>query len=66
MSKIGTTWFPLFKGGSVEKNFEIVIDGVNQFVTDNNLRVINIETVHETDWLGRPTEVRGVRVWWQS
>ncbi|WP_411961179.1 hypothetical protein ACK3BE_33430 (plasmid) [Pseudomonas mandelii] len=66
MSKIGTTWFPFFKGKSVEENLEGAVNRVNEIVAENDLQVINIETVYRTNWLGRAIEPCGLRVWWRG
>lgn len=66
MAMIGTTWLPFLKGISVEENREMVVSRLNEFVAENDLRVINVETVYRTDWLGRAVEPCGLRVWWEG
>ena len=66
MSKIGTTCFPFFKGNSIEENLEGAVNRVNEVITENDLQVINIETVFRTNWFGRAVEPCGLRVWWRG
>lgn len=64
MSKVGTTWLPFFKGNSVDENIQAALTSLNELATENDLQVINVETVYGKDWLGRPVEPCGLRAWW--
>jgi hypothetical protein len=66
MEQIGTTWLPFIKGSSVDENLSGVVSQMNEFVAENELQVINVETVYRTHWYGRAVEPCGIRVWWRG
>ncbi|GKS08529.1 hypothetical protein PSTH1771_25955 [Pseudomonas syringae pv. theae] len=41
-----------------------VTERMNEMVAEHDLQVINVETVYRQNWLGRPVEPCGLRVWW--
>lgn len=64
MRKLGSTWLPFLKGNTTEQNMNGVTERMNEVVAEHDLEVINVETVYRTNWLGRPVEPCGIRVWW--
>lgn len=64
MRKLDSTWLPFLKGGSTEQGIAGVTDRMNELIAENDLQVINVETVYRTNWFGRPVEPSGIRVWW--
>lgn len=66
MRNLGSTWLPFFVNASAEQNMTICTDRMNALVAQHDLQIINVETMYRTNWLGRVTEPRGLRVWWLS
>ena len=66
MKQVGSTWIPFYKGDSVESGIAASTQRINQLIADHDIRVINVETIYRTSWLGRPIEPCGLRVWWES
>lgn len=66
MKVLGSTWIPFFKGDSAEEGMAASTRRINQLIADHGIRVINVETVYRTSWLGRPIAPCGLRVWWES
>ncbi|MDX9625914.1 hypothetical protein [Pseudomonas fragariae (ex Marin et al. 2024)] len=64
MRKLGSTWLPFLKGDSTEQNMNGVTERMNEMISEHDLHVVNVETVYATNWLGRPVEPCGMRVWW--
>lgn len=65
MRQLGTTWIAFIKGNSAEQSMPAAINRINEMVAESDMRVINVETVYRTNWLGRPIEPCGLRVWWE-
>ncbi|WP_057382787.1 hypothetical protein [Pseudomonas aeruginosa] len=66
MKQVGSTWIPFFKGDSPECGMAASTQRINALIAENEIRVINVETVYRTNWLGRPIAPCGLRVWWES
>ncbi|EMU5677214.1 TPA: hypothetical protein RY214_004786 [Pseudomonas aeruginosa] len=66
MKQVGSTWIPFFKGDSSESGIAASTQRINELIAEHEIRVINVETVYRTSWLGRPIEPCGLRVWWES
>ncbi|MBV5843182.1 hypothetical protein ACM72X_23470 [Pseudomonas aeruginosa] len=66
MKQVGTTWIPFFKGDSTERSMAASTQRINALIADHEIRVISVETVYRTSWLGRPIAPCGLRVWWES
>lgn len=66
MIQVGSTWLPFFKGDNHEYGMAASTQRINELIAEHEIRVINVETVYRTDWLGRPIAPCGLRVWWES
>lgn len=63
MHKLRSTWLPFIKGDSIEQNMNGATDRMNELIAENDLQVVNVETVYRTNWIGRVVEPCGLRVW---
>ena len=66
MTQVGSTWIPFIKGDTLERGMAASTQRLNELIAENDIRVINVETVYRTNWLGRPIAPFGLRVWWES
>lgn len=63
---IGSTWFPVLKGGTLDQGVETTLKRMNEHLAQNSLRVINIETVHGIQPTSERVYPTGFHAWWEK
>lgn len=63
---IGRSWFPLSQGEILGHTVDAGLKRIYRFLSRNSLRLVSIETVHESSATADQIYPTGFKVWWEK